>query len=170
MKLTAHRFYAKSFYESGYEKYLLDGTEEGEMRFENVRELLTVAQKYDEYEGEEGLKLFLEEVALVSDTDNIDQSKDAVHLMTLHSAKGLEFKIVFIAGLEEGILPHSRSMLSKKEMEEERRLDVCRHYARQRKSLFAVYCQNGIFLAQRKSTRRRDFWMIFHRIFCVRKR
>ena len=89
---------------------------------ENVRELLTVAKKYDEYESGEGLSLFLEEVALISDTDNIDQRQDAVHLMTLHSAKGLEFKIVFIAGLEEGIMPHSRSMLSSDEMEEERRL------------------------------------------------
>ncbi|MFA6973619.1 MAG: UvrD-helicase domain-containing protein [Parcubacteria group bacterium] len=108
--------------DSGYEKYLLDGTDEGEMRFENVKELLTVAQKYDEYEGEEGLNLFLEEVALIADTDNIDQAKEAVHMMTLHSAKGLEFKVVFIAGLEEGILPHSRSIMSAHEMEEERRL------------------------------------------------
>ncbi|MFA6047444.1 MAG: UvrD-helicase domain-containing protein [Parcubacteria group bacterium] len=115
-------FIQKVFIESGYEKFLLDGTEEGEMRNENVRELLTVAKKYDEYESDEGLKLFLEEVALVSDTDNIDQNKDAVHLMTLHSAKGLEFKVVFIAGLEEGLLPHSRSMIDGREMEEERRL------------------------------------------------
>lgn len=110
------------FKESGYEKYLLDGTDEGEMRFENIRELLTVAKKYDEYIGEEALNLFLEEVALIADTDNIDQSKDCVHMMTLHSAKGLEFKVVFIAGLEEGILPHSRSIISQSEMEEERRL------------------------------------------------
>lgn len=135
----------KVFIESGYEKSLLDGSDEGEMRSENVKELLTVANKYAEYENEpastrkddrspaspnrgestrggEALSLFLEEVALVADTDNIDQSTDAVHLMTLHSAKGLEFKVVFIAGLEEGILPHSRSMLSDEEMEEERRL------------------------------------------------
>jgi DNA helicase II / ATP-dependent DNA helicase PcrA len=136
-KLPVTDFIQKVFIESGYEKYLLDGTEEGEMRHENVRELLTVAKKYDEYEGGpastrgndrsstrggEGLNLFLEEVALVSDTDNIDQNKESVHLMTLHSAKGLEFRIVFIAGLEEGILPHSRSMLNAEEMEEERRL------------------------------------------------
>ena len=121
-KLLLTDLVEKVFKESGYEKYLLDGTEEGQMRYENVEELLTVAKKYDEFESLEALKLFLEEVALVSDTDSIDQNKDAVHLMTLHSAKGLEFKVVFIVGLEEGILPHSRSMLSQEEMEEERRL------------------------------------------------
>jgi DNA helicase-2/ATP-dependent DNA helicase PcrA len=121
-KILLTDFIQKVFSESGYEKYLSDGTEIGEMRLENVRELLTVAKKYDEYEGGEGLNLFLEEVALIADTDNIDRRSDAVHLMTLHSAKGLEFKIVFIAGLEEGILPHSRSMLEAGEMEEERRL------------------------------------------------
>jgi DNA helicase II / ATP-dependent DNA helicase PcrA len=121
-KLPIADFIQKVFIESGYEKYLLDGTEEGEMRNENVRELLTVAKKYEDYESEEALNLFLEEVALVSDTDNIDQNKESVHLMTLHSAKGLEFGVVFIAGLEEGILPHSRSMLNSSEMEEERRL------------------------------------------------
>ncbi|MDP1833804.1 MAG: UvrD-helicase domain-containing protein [Candidatus Moranbacteria bacterium] len=110
------------FAESGYEKFLLDGTDEGQARYENVRELLTVSKKYDEYDGTEGLSLFLEEVALIADTDNIDQSSEAVHLMTLHSAKGLEFKVVFIVGLEEGILPHSRSLIDYDEMEEERRL------------------------------------------------
>jgi len=121
-KLPLTDLVSKVFKESGYEKFLLDGSEEGQMRYENVEELLTVAKKYEEFESAESLKLFLEEVALVSDTDNIDQNKDAVHLMTLHSAKGLEFKVVFIVGLEEGILPHSRSMLSAEEMEEERRL------------------------------------------------
>ncbi|HAI74082.1 MAG TPA: ATP-dependent DNA helicase PcrA [Candidatus Moranbacteria bacterium] len=120
--LSLADFIQKVFLESGYEKQLLDGTDEGQMRYENARELLTVAKKYDGYENGEGLSLFLEEVALVADTDNIDQSSEAVHLMTLHSAKGLEFQFVFIAGLEEGILPHSRSLLSEPEMEEERRL------------------------------------------------
>lgn len=120
--LTLADFIQKVFFESGYEKQLLDGTDEGQMRQENVRELLTVAKKYDKFSEGEGLRLFLEEVALVADTDNIDQSSEAVHLMTLHSAKGLEFQFVFIVGLEEGILPHSRSMLSETEMEEERRL------------------------------------------------
>lgn len=112
----------KVYTESGYEKYVLDGTDTGQARHENVQELLTVAQKYDDYAGAEGLSLFLEEVALIADTDNIDQASEAVHLMTLHSAKGLEFKVVFIVGLEEGIMPHSRSMLDPSQMEEERRL------------------------------------------------
>ena len=110
------------FTKSGYEKFLLDGTDEGQARYENVKELLTVSKKYDEYVGAEGLSLFLEEVALIADTDNINQDAEAVHLMTLHSAKGLEFKAVFIIGLEEGILPHSRSLINDDEMEEERRL------------------------------------------------
>jgi len=108
--------------ESGYERSLLDGTEEGEMRLENVRELLTVAKKFDDLPSQEALQNLLEEVALIADTDNIDQKSEAIHLMTLHSAKGLEFPYVFIVGLEEGILPHSRSLLSSEEMEEERRL------------------------------------------------
>jgi DNA helicase-2/ATP-dependent DNA helicase PcrA len=119
--------------ESGYSKMLSDGTParsclavagglEGEMRLENVKELLTVAKKFEEFSGAEALEMFLEEVALATNTDNIDQNKNSVHLMTLHSAKGLEFPIVFIVGLEEGILPHSRSMLNQFEMEEERRL------------------------------------------------
>jgi DNA helicase-2/ATP-dependent DNA helicase PcrA len=113
---------------SGYEQMLIKDGIEGEMRLENVRELITVAQKYDDAssadkEGyEDVLSAFLEEVALASDVDNVDQNQDAVHLMTLHSAKGLEFPTVFIVGLEEGILPHSRSLISYPEMEEERRL------------------------------------------------
>jgi len=120
--LTLADFIQSVFLKSGYEQQLLDGTDEGQMRAENVRELLTVAKKYDKFSDGEGLRLFLEEVALVADTDSIDQSSEAIHLMTLHSAKGLEFQYVFIIGLEEGILPHSRSMLSEVEMEEERRL------------------------------------------------
>jgi DNA helicase-2/ATP-dependent DNA helicase PcrA len=108
--------------ESGYMKSLEDGTSEGEQRQENVRELLSVAQKFADYTPEEALHLFLEEVALASDTDAIDQNQESVHLMTVHSSKGLEFPVVFIVGLEEGIFPHSRSALSSQELEEERRL------------------------------------------------
>lgn len=123
-RITLADFIEKVFRESGYESMLSKDGPEGEMRIENVRELVSVAQKFDENkdEYENKLSAYLEEVALASDVDNVDQNQDAVHLMTMHSAKGLEFPTVFIVGLEEGILPHSRSLLSSAEMEEERRL------------------------------------------------
>ncbi len=124
-RISTADFIEKVFKESGYEKMLLSEGAEGEMRWENVKELISVAQKFDgkEYSDvEDKIGTFLEEVALSSDTDSIDQQNDSVHMMTLHSAKGLEFPYVFIVGLEEGILPHSRSLLSYEEMEEERRL------------------------------------------------
>ncbi len=101
-----------------YLKYLDDGTPQGEARQENVKELLSVAQEYQDA----GLSGFLEEVALVSDLDGANFDNDAVTLMTLHAAKGLEFPVVFMAGMEESIFPHSRALYDQSEMEEERRL------------------------------------------------
>lgn len=101
-----------------YLQYLNDGTPQGESRQENVKELLSVAQSYQEL----GLSGFLEEVSLVSDIDSADFNGDAVTLMTLHAAKGLEFPVVFMTGLEETIFPHSRALYDASEMEEERRL------------------------------------------------
>mgnify|MGYP000955562456 CR=1 FL=1 len=106
----------------GYLRALEDGSEEGAMRLENVRELFSVAKKYDGIPTENAISLFLEEIALVSDTDALDSQENAIQLMTIHSAKGLEFPFVFLVGLEEGIFPHSRSALSPAELEEERRL------------------------------------------------
>ncbi len=108
--------------DSGYADHVRDGTEEGEERWENIQELRTVAQEYQRFEPEIALGAFLESVALVSDVDNLRDEVDAATLLTLHTAKGLEFEAVFVAGLEEGILPHSRSMDEPEEMEEERRL------------------------------------------------
>jgi DNA helicase-2/ATP-dependent DNA helicase PcrA len=108
--------------DSGYVQYLRDGTEEGEERWENIQELRTVAGDYDHLPPDTALTQFLEDVALVSDVDNLREETDAVTLLTLHMAKGLEFDTVFIVGLEEGILPHSRSLEEPDEMEEERRL------------------------------------------------
>lgn len=107
---------------TGYARWVQDGSKEGEARWQNIMELRTAAQEYAPLPVEEGLTTFLEEVALVSDTDNLDETTDAPTLLTLHSAKGLEFPVVFIVGLEEGILPHSRSFDEPEEMEEERRL------------------------------------------------
>ena len=101
-----------------YLQYLSDGTPSGESRQENVKELLSVAQEYQEI----GLSGFLEEISLVSDIDQADFNSDSVTLMTLHAAKGLEFPVVFMTGMEETIFPHSRSLYDASEMEEERRL------------------------------------------------
>jgi DNA helicase-2/ATP-dependent DNA helicase PcrA len=101
-----------------YMDYLSDGTPSGEARQENVRELLSVAKEYNEL----GLEGFLEEVSLVSDLDSADFGTNVVTLMTLHAAKGLEFPVVFMVGMEETVFPHSRSLYDQSEMEEERRL------------------------------------------------
>ena len=108
--------------DTGYKTFLDDGSVEGESRLENVRELISVASKYDKLEPGMSLSIFLEEVSLIADIDTLDEQNNAVILMTLHAAKGLEFPWVFICGLEEGVLPHSRSLLSPEELEEERRL------------------------------------------------
>jgi len=101
-----------------YADYLRDGSDEGEERWANVLELRNVAADYTDH----SLTEFLTDVALVSDVDNLTADVDAPTLLTLHSAKGLEFPIVFITGLEEGLLPHSRSFDEPEEMAEERRL------------------------------------------------
>lgn len=108
--------------DSGFLASLRDGTAEGEDREQNVRELFGGAKKFDDRPIQEAILSFLEEVALSSDTDSIDKASDAVHLMTLHSSKGLEFPVVFLVGLEEGVFPHSRSAFSEEDLEEERRL------------------------------------------------
>ncbi len=108
--------------ESGYQEWLRDGSDEGEDRWNNIMELRTVAQAYDELDTAEALDIFLEEIALVSDVDNFDPDADAPTLLTLHAAKGLEFRVVFLTGMEEGLLPHSRSFEDPDGLEEERRL------------------------------------------------
>ncbi len=122
-----------------YLHYLNDGSLQGEARQENVRELLSVAQEYQA----EGLAGFLEEVALVSDLDGTDFSNDTVTLMTLHAAKGLEFPIVFMAGLEESIFPHSRALYDQSEMEEERRLCYV-GMTRARQELYMTYASSRL--------------------------
>jgi DNA helicase-2/ATP-dependent DNA helicase PcrA len=110
---------------TGYSRYVQDGTEEGEERWANVQELRTKAQNYDELAPTNGLSAFLEDVSLVQDVDQLDENGatgDAVTLITLHAAKGLEFPYVFLVGLEEGVLPHQRSIEDARQLEEERRL------------------------------------------------
>jgi DNA helicase-2/ATP-dependent DNA helicase PcrA len=110
--------------ESGYQQFLRDSEdEEDEERLANIEELLTAARQFDEHHPGEGhLEEFLEEASLVNDTDAWAEADDRVTLMTLHASKGLEFPVVFIVALEEGLLPHERSRADNDQLEEERRL------------------------------------------------
>ncbi|MDE3113388.1 MAG: UvrD-helicase domain-containing protein [Chloroflexota bacterium] len=107
---------------TGYATYLKDGTEEGEERFANVLELRTIAQDFVRLPREEQLPAFLEDVALVSDQDQYQEDRPAATLITLHAVKGLEFPVVFLTGMEEGVFPHARSLDDEAQVEEERRL------------------------------------------------
>ncbi len=120
-----------------YLQFLSDGTTQGESRQENVKELMSVAQSYQEM----GLAGFLEEISLVSDVDQADFDGNAVTLMTLHAAKGLEFPVVFMTGMEETIFPHSRALYDQAEMEEERRLCYV-GMTRAREELYMIYASS----------------------------
>jgi DNA helicase-2/ATP-dependent DNA helicase PcrA len=106
---------------SGYKEYIMD-RDDGEDRWDNILELRTVANDFRHLAPDDSLSSFLEGVALVSDVDSYDEKIDAVTLITLHAAKGLEFPVVFIVGTEEGLLPHRKSFDDPDQMEEERRL------------------------------------------------
>jgi len=106
---------------TGYREYILE-KENGEEKWENMMELRSVAKEYNGLNPEEALATFLEKVSLVSDVDGLDERAATVTLITLHQAKGLEFPVVFIVGMEEGLLPHRKSSGDPEEIEEERRL------------------------------------------------
>ena len=109
--------------ESGYLAELQqEGTDEAQARIENLEELLSLARRFEEEHPDAGLDEFLAHVALMSDTDAYDEKSQAVSMMTLHAAKGLEFAVVFLVGMEEGVLPHGRSLYEPDALEEERRL------------------------------------------------
>ena len=122
---------------------ILDGTKEGESRWENIRELLSVAQRFDHLGPMESLTAFLQDIALITNLDNADFQKDAVSLMTLHSAKGLEFDYVFIVGMEESIFPSGQAMNEESEIEEERRLCYV-GITRARKKLCLLYAKTRL--------------------------
>lgn len=115
---------SRVLHESGYLKMLEASNKiEDRSRLENVNELLKSIEEFEKEAGDEaGLELFLEKISLLSDPDLYDERAESVSLMTLHTAKGLEFPAVFIVGMEEGILPHSLSMNDPAQLEEERRL------------------------------------------------
>jgi len=107
---------------TGYERYVKETGTDGEERWANVLELRGLASEYDGLPPGEGLQAFLEETALMSDVDTMDERAQGLTLITLHMVKGLEFPVVFMLGMEEGLFPHSRSLDSPEELEEERRL------------------------------------------------
>lgn len=107
---------------TGYRKYLVDRDDQAEDRLDNINEFKAAARDFSELEMPEGLNAFLESVSLVSDIDSMEEGPDALTLITLHQAKGLEYPVVFMVGMEDGLLPHARSMEEEAGLEEERRL------------------------------------------------
>jgi len=122
-RLPASQVVAQAMVVTGYQAMLeAEGTDEAIERLENLRELVTVAQEVEESTGEAGLDAFLQHLALVTDIDTYREELDRITLMTLHSAKGLEFPAVFVTGLEEGLFPHARAIEEEGGLDEERRL------------------------------------------------
>jgi DNA helicase-2/ATP-dependent DNA helicase PcrA len=121
-KLTLPEFFDMIMGRAGYKNFIKDSSEEGEERWENLTELRRSMTNFGALMTEEVLGQFLENVALVADSDMLTEENKATALLTLHTAKGLEFPIVFMVGMEEGLFPHSRSAEDTERMEEERRL------------------------------------------------
>lgn len=141
---------------SEYRQYLEDGTEEGAQRFENVKELINVAQKYSDLEPDAGLQAFLEDIALSESQAEIDEKSmevidNRVTMMTTHSAKGLEYSHVFIIGMEEGIMPHSRSIDNISQLDEERRLAYVA-VTRAKTNIYITYANSRMVFGSRSST------------------
>ncbi|MGN1116501.1 MAG: 3'-5' exonuclease, partial [Candidatus Ornithomonoglobus sp.] len=123
-ELTIDKFVKRVLLETGYQKMLEDeGTIESQTRLENIEEFCSlVTQYYEDPETSGELGEFLESVTIVSDIDTYDETEDYVVMMTIHSAKGLEFPVVFLTGMEEGLFPGTRAFVDEEDMEEERRL------------------------------------------------
>ena len=131
---------------SGYGAMLAAAEENGEgtERSENVKALISYAEEYEQNNEEATLEGFLEDIALVADVDNYDADADAVVLMTIHSAKGLEFPVVFLPGMEEEIFPSGRSVMQAEELEEERRLAYVA-ITRAKDRLFMIHAKERLF-------------------------
>ena len=131
----------KLYYNSGYFAMLsAENTVENQTRIENIQEFIVSAREYEKSAEEPSLSEFLESTALVADVDNYDEEQESVVLMTLHSAKGLEFPVVFMCGMEDGLFPSQRSMYSEEEIEEERRLCYV-GITRAKKELYLTYAE-----------------------------
>ncbi|MFH1713257.1 MAG: UvrD-helicase domain-containing protein [Candidatus Jacksonbacteria bacterium] len=125
---------------SNYLDYLKSAEENFEERLENIKELKTVAQRFSDFPGADGLRSFLEEIALMADIDALDERQNAVTLMTVHAVKGLEFDHVFMVGMEQGLFPHAASLFNKADVEEERRLCYV-GITRARQSLYLIHAR-----------------------------
>ncbi|MBI3485617.1 UvrD-helicase domain-containing protein [Candidatus Daviesbacteria bacterium] len=137
--------------QTGYLAYLDDGSDQGKYRIENVKELRSVAEEFP------SLVEFLENVALVQNEEMPNGTKrksinssEAITLMTIHASKGLEFPVIFIVGMEEGLFPHSRAMLNPTELEEERRLAYVA-ITRAKDQLFLTYARSRLYFGQRSN-------------------
>jgi len=132
-----------------YKDYLFN-QENGDERWENILELHAVAREYDSLDPRDALAAFLEKISLVSDVDELDERSNAVTLITLHQAKGLEFPVVFITGIEEGLLPHRKSV-DIDEIEEERRLCYV-GITRAKERVYLLYAQHRSFFGNSSRT------------------
>ena len=135
---------------TNYESYINDKSVNGEERWENVKELFTATHKFDKFKPTEDLEKFLEEVALIQETDKLKDKERTVKLMTIHSAKGLEFPTVFVIGMEEGIFPHARSLINPQELEEERRLCYVA-ITRAKEQLYLTFCRKRSLYGQNQN-------------------
>ncbi len=134
---------------TGYEDMLAAMGEEGKTKLENVGQLVSNIQAYKDMNEDATLEMFLEEVSLISDIDNYDRQADSVTLMTIHSAKGLEFPYVFLVGVEEGIFPGEMSRYNPDDIEEERRLAYV-GITRAKKELYISHCKERMVFGQTK--------------------
>ena len=141
--------------ESGVEKWLKDGNDEDKERLENIRELVSLAKKYDFLPGLDGITKLLEDAALSVSEETNEENRNGVKLMTVHAAKGLEFDTVFITGLEENLFPHQRREEST-DLEEERRLFYVA-LTRARKQLFLSFAENRMVFGSRQNNLPSEF-------------
>lgn len=150
-ELTVDRLTQKVLNDTGYQEELAaEGTIQAQTRLENIQELFSVMKEYLKNSEEGSLSGFLEEVSLLSDVDNLEEGERAITLMTLHSAKGLEFPVVFLVGMEEGIFPHANSLFEADGLEEERRLCYV-GITRAKEELFLTYAQERMRFGQYQS-------------------
>lgn len=155
-QLSLHELYEKVLHETGYYEMLKGMGDEGVSRIENVDELASTILTYEEENEEPSLYGFLEEISLMSDIDNYDSDADAVTLMTIHSAKGLEFPVVMIPGMEEGVFPGIQSIYNPADLEEERRLAYV-GITRAREELVLTECESRMLYGSTSRNRQSRF-------------